>query len=375
MRPRGFRLTRHRVRPQYQRTALVFSVQSAVVEKEASDSLGLATDEATVIQANVTASDAVAIGIIEATTTQVRATGSDALTLATTEGAPTILVTASASDTAALGTVDASAVTAIFGVGDTVSLGVTEGAAAVAVTVAGVDALGLVTTEGVTTTLATLSGTETLALAITEQNTLLVALSGSDAVALAATESVAIEARLSGSDAVTLAVTESVGVAAILTASDAVTLALTDESTAPVIEAILGERDLPDILDDIRDCLLNATGIRDVDSFWPTNLGALPRVVLRYLDSSWGLQLQRTEIKHEIEAEIVIAPESDHIRAQRLAASLVNNVKAQLLPDVCVGFTVVSVGSEGMRRVSYHGRRYWAAIVRIRAVETAGATV
>ncbi len=366
------------------------------VTQPASDTLGLAVTESVEVEAQFSATDALTLDIVEAasavavvlsasdsvaltltetTVTQANAAGVDTIALATDEGVPDALVIVAVTDTVGLATDEASAATAIFAASDALSLAATEGATAVAVVLTSSDTVALALTESVVSVEVSLSGTDDLGLAITEQNALLALVSGSDAVALATTEATLTEVLLGVSDTLGLAITETTALAAVLTASDTVALALTDASTAPVVEAILGERDLPDILDDIRDCLLLTPGIRDVDSFWPTNLGALPRVILRYLDSPWELQLQRTEIHHEIEAEIVIAPASDAIRAQRKVAGLVNDVKAQLLPSDCVGFSVVSVGSTGMRQVSYHGRRYWAATVRIRAVETAGATV
>lgn len=347
------------------------------IEFSASDTLTLDIVEgASAVAVVLSASDAISLAIAETTTTQANATGADSLGLTTTETTPNVLVIVAVTDTVGLSTNEASAVQANLEASDAVGLTVTEGTVAVAVVLAASDSLALALTESVVSVGVRLSGTDTLGLAVTEATTLLALLSGSDTVALATSEAVLTRVSFGGTDTVGLGAVEGASaVAAVLTASDAIDLAITDESTAPVVEAILGERDLPDILDDIRDCLLNVDGIRDVDSFWPTSLGALPRIVLRYLDSPWDLDLQRAEIHHEIEAEIVIAPESDARRAQRKAAGLVNKVKAQLLPDACVGFSVVSVGSTGMRKVSYHGRRYWAAVVRIRAVETAGAIV
>ncbi|KKN32738.1 hypothetical protein LCGC14_0810820 [marine sediment metagenome] len=276
----------------------------------------------------------------------------------------------------ALGTLSAGVVAIPKSASDTVGLAITE-TTLVQAGVAASDLVNLAVSENVASLKISLSSTEILGLGISEQNQLTVSLSASDAVSLAAVDGVsALQANLAASDAVNLGIVEGTPLLAVaLSASDAVTLDLIGASDLVKID-IITQADLPDLLDEIADCIKPVAGIRDVDAFAPVNLGALPRVVLRYSDTPWSLTPNRNEVRHEVSAEIVFAPIEEWKRARRGAAQLVNDVKATLQPGPtsCITSGTVSLGVTALRERRYHDNLYAAVTINIRIVEVTSVT-
>ncbi|KKN32162.1 hypothetical protein LCGC14_0816590 [marine sediment metagenome] len=146
------------------------------------------------------------------------------------------------------------------------------------------------------------------------------------------------------------------------------------------------EQELDKVLDAVGTRLRGITGIHDVDVFQPQSVGAgaLPRIVLRYLDSPWLISTGgRHKIQHTIQVEVIVAPLSDVRRARRKASQFVRDVKAALFTDG-TGLdlipspnqtTVGPEGSQAIRNVKYSDNIYIASIIIFRANELTGETL
>jgi hypothetical protein len=140
------------------------------------------------------------------------------------------------------------------------------------------------------------------------------------------------------------------------------------------------EQEVDVVLDALKKRLKVVEGIRDVDSFLPSTLTTLPRILLRYLDSPWEISSSRNQINHTIQIEIIVAPASKAQSSRRKAMGFMRDVKNALFTKG-TGLTLVNspnqttiapTGSQALRNVIWNDNPYFAAILIIRCVEVTG---
>ena len=142
----------------------------------------------------------------------------------------------------------------------------------------------------------------------------------------------------------------------------------------------MAEQEVDKVLDALVERLRVIKGIRGVDAFLPATLTALPRIVLRYLDSPWVLSSSRNEITHTIQIEAIVAAKAVSHRARREAVGFIRDIKKQLF-TVAPGLNLIAApnqttisptGSQALRNVVWDDNVYFAGIVIVRCNEVTG---